>query len=378
MRQQLAQSEEVFRLLVQAVQDYAIYLMAPDGTILSWNTGAEKIKGYRQEEILGRSFSCFFPPEDRAADVPRRILNAAARRGSFTAEGWRLRKDRTRFWAHVTVTALLDEEGRLRGFAKVTRDVTERRKHEAQLQEVNAALEERVKQRTEELQALNEDLEAFTAAASHDLRAPLRQLIGFSEMLEYSLGDDLSPEARSFLGRIHQTGGRMNRIIDDLLTFSRLGRQELRKVRTDLRLLCQQVISEMHPEIDPARVVVTVRELATFDADPSLLRHVFHNLIGNAVKYSRSRDKARVDVGVLPQPSGEPAIYVRDNGVGFPDGKADLLFHPFQRLHSEQEFEGTGIGLATVQRIISRHGGRVWAENIPAGGAAFYFTLSES
>ncbi len=359
----LRASEERFRLLVGGVRDYAIYMLDPTGHVVSWNRGAEQIKGYAADEIIGQHVSRFYTPEDAGAGRPAAALEAATRAGRYEEENWRVRKDGSRFWADVVITAVRDERGMLLGFAKVTRDLSERRRAEAE-----------IRARTAQLEAANKELEAFSYSVSHDLRTPLRSIDGFSQVLQEDSAARLDEEGRGHLRRIRAATARMAQLIDDLLHLARVSRAELQSVPVDLAAVAQGIIAELRQR-EPGRAVEFVcADPALVRGDPALLRIVLENLLGNAWKFTASRRPARIEFGVAQQ-DGRPAYFVRDNGAGFDMTYADKLFGAFQRLHSAKEFEGTGIGLATVQRIIHRHGGRVWAESTVDKGATFYFTV---
>ena len=244
-----------------------------------------------------------------------------------------------------------------------------------QVRNLNQDLERRVAERTSELAAAYKELEAFTYSVSHDLRAPLRHVSGFAQTLAEEMGSHLSPTSRDYLERIQQGAVQMGVMVDDLLKLARLGRQPLNPRLTSLTEIVGAVIAELESEIAGRPVEWQIRELPAVACDPGLLGVVFTNLLSNAVKYTRPRDVAVIEVGETTR-DGERAFFVRDNGVGFDMRYADKLFGVFQRLHRTEDFEGTGVGLATVQRIIHKHGGRIWAEAMPDRGAAFYFTLN--
>jgi len=238
----------------------------------------------------------------------------------------------------------------------------------------NIELERRVRDRTAELESAYKELEAFSYSVSHDLRAPLRHIAGFTELLSGSINATCSEQAKDFVNRIRKSAHDMGKLIDDLLDFSRMGRAELRRSEVDLQELLETVLLEIQPEIGGRNILWQKGELPSVQADPALLHQVFVNLLTNAIKYTRPRDPAKIEIGSKIEPK-EVIVFVRDNGVGYDMQFADKLFGVFQRLHRQDEFEGTGVGLANVRRIISRHGGNTWAEGKLGEGATFYFSL---
>ncbi|MEP6672277.1 MAG: CHASE3 domain-containing protein [Chthoniobacter sp.] len=520
--QALTTSEERFRTIVESVEDYAILMLDAEGCVASWSRGAERTEGYKAEEIVGRHFSRFYPPEDVAAGKPERELAEARKTGRVEDEGWRVRKDGTRFFANVIISAIRDEEGQLKGYVKVARDITERHRIDqmhvhfralfdslpglylvlttdltivavsdaylkatmmerdgmlgrrlfdvfpdnpddpqatgetnlrASLNRVlktaradtmaiqkydirrpDGTFEERywspvnspvlgagrsieylihrvedvtdflkqkepsasargetpirvdrveaemfrstqqVQAANNQLRAANAELEAFSYSVSHDLRAPLRHIDGFADLLGNHAGATLDDKGRRYLKTIADSAKRMGALIDDLLVFSRIGRAEMRRTKVDLNALADEVVQELRVETNGRNVVWERHKLPLADGDPALLRQVLVNLLANAVKYTRPKDPAMIEIGYV-KTGEEDTFYVRDNGVGFDMTYVGKLFGVFQRLHRAEEFEGTGIGLANVQRIIVRHGGRVWAEGKLGEGATFSFTL---
>jgi PAS domain S-box-containing protein len=370
----LRESEERFRLLIDGVRDYAIILLDPKGHVVSWNAGAERIKGWTAREIIGRHFSVFYTPEDVKSGKAERELDTATREGRFEDHGWRVRKDGTRFWANVVVTLLRGEDGEVRGFSKITRDITDRMHVEEELRRARTDLERRVDERTRDLTAAYRELEAFSYSISHDLRAPLRSMDGFSNAILKIYGDKLDERGRDYLTRIRDSAVRMGQLIEGMLNLARLGRSEMKCERVDVAEVARAIIAELRgaePERDvefiappslPARV------------DPTMLRVVLENLLGNAWKYTSRQPKARIELSRAVK-GDQDVFLVRDDGVGFDMAFAGKLFGAFQRLHGVKEFAGTGIGLATVKRIVARHGGDVWGEGEAGRGATFYFSL---
>ena len=374
IEQLLRESEERLRTLVESVKDYAIIMLDPTGHVISWNAGAETIKGYKAEEILGRHFSCFYPEELARQGFPDQQLARAAAEGRAENEGWRLRKDGSQYWANVVITAMRSRSGQLLGFAKITQDLTTRKMAEQMLQQLNESL----RQQAVALETANKELEAFSYSVSHDLRSPLRHIDGFVDMLRKQSAEKLDDRGRRYLNIIADSARQMGCLIDDLLVFSRMGRTELRHTRVASTSLLDEVLKTVNGESNGHNIEWNVHVLPEVEADPSMLRQVWANLIANAVKYSRTRNPAKIEVGCEEKNGSEYVFFVRDNGVGFDMQYVHKLFGVFQRLHRAEDFEGTGIGLANVRRIVSRHGGRTWAEGQPNQGATFYFSLPKS
>ncbi len=267
-----------------------------------------------------------------------------------------------------------DAGGTVTGIFVQGHDVTEQHFAQHAVKELNEALERRVQERTVELQEANRELESFSYSVSHDLRAPLRHIAGFAELLHQRAGKGLDETARDYLQTIAESAAEGGKLVDDLLAFSRMGRAELKRLEVDLSEVVHEVQRELAPELKGRQVTWHVAPLPEVEADPALLRSAVKNLLANAVKYTRRKEDALIEVGAASE-AGEAHVWVKDNGVGFDMRYADKLFGVFQRLHPEDDFEGTGIGLAHVRRIVSRHGGRVWAEGRPDEGATFHFTL---
>jgi light-regulated signal transduction histidine kinase (bacteriophytochrome) len=257
---------------------------------------------------------------------------------------------------------------------RLEQEVAERKRAEEEVRRLNSELEKRVAERTMELITTNQELESFTYSVSHDLRAPLRHVDGYAQILEEEFAPQLPDEARRYTGRIREGSQRMTRLVEDLLNLSRVGKQSLNRQKLDLTPWVEGLVNEFKTETTGRKIEWRVGRLPTVECDPSLMKQAFINLLANAIKYTRPRAEAVIEIGQI-QRDGENAIFVRDNGVGFDMKYSGKLFGVFQRLHRAEDFEGTGVGLATVARIIRKHGGRIWAEAEPDQGAAFYFTL---
>jgi PAS domain S-box-containing protein len=359
----LRQNEERFRLIVSNVKDYANVMLDTEGLIVSWNQGAERIKGYRAEEIIGQHFSRFYGAEDLRNGVPARELKQAAETGRFEGEGWRVRKDGSRFLANIVITTLRDEKGRLRGFGKITRDITERRQAEEALMKTMA-----------ELKRSNEELGQFAYVASHDLQEPLRMVASYTQLLAQRYKGHLDSDADEFIGYAVDGCNRMQRLIQDLLSYSRAGTNigTLRKIPVEKAL--EEAMANLQVTIKESGAVVTHDSLPVIVTDDAQLVQLFQNLIGNAIKY-HGAETPRVHVSATDNAGQEWIFSVRDNGLGIEPRYFERIFILFQRLHGQTEFEGTGIGLAMCKKIVDRLGGRIWVESQLNLGSTFLFAL---
>jgi PAS domain S-box-containing protein len=507
----LYHSEERFRLLVESVQDYALYMLDPAGRVASWNQGAERMTGYRSDEILGRHFSQFYAREDTDAGKPDAALETASTVGRFEDEGWRVRKDGSRFWAGVVITAIRDESGTLRGFGKVTRDLTERTQTAQRLEESQARLEgfmnhspsvmfikslegryqyvndqfcssfglerdtvlertdaeifsadqaarfkandasviaagtalefeetaeyrngrhisiackfpirdvhgrvtalggvvtditerKRIEQEllhmceramtpnrsahvdnTDESKSTQRDdkntdselVDEFALMISRDLGPPLRNI----EALAVEVRDEMAElnAMATHLDRIAHSAAGLTKLTKDLLMFSHSSQRYRSDCRAaDLELIVASACFELGVAARSPAIHWKIGKLPQVAGDPALLRVVFENVLSNAIKFSRQRNPAVIEVTASAGSGDEIVVEIKDNGVGFSEQHAHRLFRAFQHLHGDSQYEGIGIGLATAKRIIERHGGRIWAKSRPDEGASFYFTL---
>jgi PAS domain S-box-containing protein len=388
------QSEELLREQAQVLSQAQVLVLDLQRRIVLWPRGAERLYGFSSQEALGAVshdlFHSQFP--EPLETIEKKLFETGTwdgelihrkRDGSvaIVASAWVLHRNDegkpTRILeTNTDITARKEAEERLAGQTEeLARQSEELARSEQALRKLNDELEHRVNVRTTELQAANKELEAFTYSVSHDLRAPLRHINGFTRILAEDFGTSLPEEAQQHLKRIEQGTNRMGRLVDELLSLTRVGRQSLALQVTGLDSIVREVIAMLESEIEGRKVEWKIAKLPFVECDPTLIRQVFQNLISNALKYSRPRSISVIEIGQT-ESNGQPSVFVRDNGVGFSMKYADKLFGVFQRLHRAEDFEGTGVGLATVHRIIQKHGGRIWAESELDGGATFYFTLA--
>ncbi len=366
-------SERRFRALIEHGAD-GISVIDARNNILYLSPAVAAIEGYTAEELAGQNGLDNTHPDDLPL-VGQLVDRLVANPGKPIPVLWRRRhKDGRWLWLEGVATNLLDDPA-VKGIVTNYRDVTERKRAEAEIQLLNRDLERRVSERTAQLENANTELESFSYSVSHDLRAPLRHVQGFVEMLGEELQGGLSAKAERYMKTIASAAGEMGQLIDDLLSFSKMGRAEMRETTVDLDAVVRKTRERLERSVGERRVEWQVEALPRVQGDPAMLNQVLANLLDNAVKYTRPRDPARIEVGCSGREGERVVLYVRDNGAGFEMKYADKLFGVFQRLHRAEEFEGTGIGLATVRRIVGRHGGRVWAESALDRGSTFYFTV---
>lgn len=358
------------RSLIEASLD-PLVTISKDGKIMDVNRATELATGAERDELIGSDFSLYFSEPEKARSGYRHVFAQETVRDYPLAL-----RHRSGQLMDVLYNASVyrNSAGKVEGVFAAARDVTQRKRAEEELRKLNQELEQRVLNRTAQLQASNQELEAFTYSVSHDLRAPLRHISGFSKILSEDFAPVLPADAQHLVERISEGTRRMGMLVDDLLNLGRIGRHEVRLQVTGLDSLVADVLRELQPETEKRNVQWKIGRLPYVECDPPLLRQVFQNLLSNALKFTRPREKAIIEVGKEIR-NGVSVVFVGDNGVGFSMKYADKLFGVFQRLHRAEDFEGTGVGLATVDRIIRKHGGRIWAEAELDKGAKFYFTL---
>jgi len=496
---QLKQAKEYSKLIIQGIKDYGIFMLDTEGRVLSWNRGAENIKGYKAEEIIGKNISVFYIEEEKNIDRPKHDLEMALKYGRYETEGWHIRKDKSVFWADVVYNPMFDENGKHYGYTEVARDLTSRKKYEEEIKKSNDFLDsvlenipnmvfvkdandlrflrfnkageqllgisqkdllgkndydffsseqadrftskdkavlkgdvvvdipeeeiqtkhgerwlhtrkipiknvagkplyllgiseditvkkkvdEKIKKLNDELtesvvqlELANKELESFSYSVSHDLRAPLRAIRGYTKILMEDYAPALEDDAKKIMTGVASNAERMSHLIDDLLQFSRMGKKEMNLALVNMNEVVDFSLNEAKAAYG-SNVKIKINELPSVMADYSLMCNVFSNLISNAIKYSGKVPKPVIEISGSKK-SSEVIYCVKDNGVGFDMKYYDKLFGIFQRLHTTKEFEGTGVGLALVKRIVSRHGGRVWAEAEPDKGATFFIALNSN
>jgi PAS domain S-box-containing protein len=377
--------EEKSFMLQSVLDSMAEGLVAANeqGKFIIWNPAAEKLVGLGAVDLPPSQWSdhygVFFP--DKVTLIPpgqnplERAIHGEVVHCEVFLRNPQLERE---VWLEINSSPLRGKDGALRGGVAAFRDISQRKADELEIRSLNNSLEDRIAKRTEQLEAANRELEAFSYSISHDLRAPLRHIGGFSRILMSDFGSELSPEVKDFLRRIDDGVIRMGLLVDGLLSLAKLGRRPLALRSSELNPIVEQTISLLQPEYEGRDIEWRIARLPALECDPVLIAQVFQNLLSNALKYSRGRTKAVIEVDSLREPGKAAVILVRDNGAGFDMRYAEKLFGVFQRMHTESEFEGTGIGLATVHRIIQKHAGRIWAEADTDHGATFYFTVGSN
>ena len=384
--QQIQRNEDRYYNMLNELQDYAVILLDTSGTIQNWNTGAEKIKGYKAEEVIGKNFTIFYTPEDRERGLPLQLIKEAAQKGRAVSEGWRMRKNGERFWSSVVFTALHDDENNVTGFLKITRNLTEKKKAEDQQLEYLKSIE----QKNLELQRTNAELESFNYIASHDLQEPLRKIQAFSQLIVEKEKDHLSSTGKDYFSRMNSAASRMQNLLESLIRYSQTSNQPQYLTRVSLNNVLEQVKEDLSEAISDTGATVETDDLPEINGDEVQLLQLFSNLISNAMKYRKAgiaphitikaSSLSEADVGV-PDEKVSPNywhITVTDNGIGFEQKYAYKIFELFQRLHGASSYKGTGIGLAICKKIMRNHHGFITAIGNPDKGAVFnlFFPIS--
>ncbi|MFT4031679.1 MAG: PAS domain S-box protein [Siphonobacter sp.] len=373
----LRRSEEQYRLLVGNVRDYGIFMLDTKGYIQSWNEGARLIKGYTAEEIIGKHFSTFYTENDLENEKPVWELQFAIQTGQYEEEGWRVRKDGSRFWANVLITSVYNDTNELIGFAKITRDLTERRKSEEALRNS----EEKYRLLANTLEQTNQELQHFVYIASHDLQEPLRKIQLFGGILQNKFAGGLTEDGAQLIKRMQGTSLRMQKLIKDLLTFSRLTNEQHSLQSVNLMQIVQGVLSDLELVIQEKGAQIQVNSLPVIEGIEIHLQQLFQNLLSNSLKFSLQDRKPFVEISSYYQKTAPPeistkksnwlVIEIKDNGIGFEEKYSDRIFKMFQRLDTKTEYAGNGIGLAICKKVMEWHEGGITVRSIPNEGTTF-------
>ncbi|HEU4903912.1 MAG TPA: PAS domain S-box protein [Flavisolibacter sp.] len=375
----LRQSEERYRALVEQLTDYGIFMLDEKGRIVSWNEGAKRIKGYMAEEIIGKYFSIFYPEEDVVSGKPGMELKIAKAEGKYEEEGWRIRKDGSRFWASVVITAVYSKEGIHIGFSKVTRDLTERKESERALRESYERFRQlagELKVTNTELRYANQELEQFTSIVSHDLQEPIRTIKSFLQLINLKLGQGQYDDLETYITKSINAAHRMRELIHNLLQYSQLAKNEVVVEKIAVLDVVNEALQNLKTAVEASRAKITVEsDVEEIEGDRVQMVQLIQNLLSNALKFTKEEDP-KVIIRCREE-NGYVKFAVTDNGIGIAQGDLEKVFEIFRRLHTKKDYPGTGIGLAICKKIVDRHHGRIWPESEPGKGTTFYFTLNE-
>jgi PAS domain S-box-containing protein len=375
---EIQKQQDRYYKMIDEVKDYAILLLSPEGIIENWNSGAERIKGYTSEEIVGKNFRIFYPPEDRKNEIPEMLIREATLNGKASHEGWRVRKDQTRFWGNIVITALHDKDGNIIGFSKVTRDLTQKKLAEDNLRAYTTSLE----LKNQELDQKNMELESFSYIASHDLQEPVRKIRIWASRIEET--EVISDNIKDTLTRIQRACVRMQELIRGVLQYSHTDMSKVPRELTDLDLVMEEVMSDLSDVIEEKKIEIEMGHLPTLNLVRLQFVQLFSNIISNAIKYRREDIplKIKITSALLMEENGSPGskkafykITISDNGIGFMQEYSDRMFELFRRLESGATYSGTGIGLAICKKIVKNHQGTITATGQPGKGSSFEIKL---
>ncbi len=371
------QAAKVLVQLHSSVKDFAVIVLSPDGRVGMWNEGAQRLLGYTAEEITGQPGALVFPPDAQAQGVPAEELRNAVREGRAENDMFLQRKDGSRFFASGVTSPILGESGELEGFVKILRDLTLRKEMDDELRRLNTSLEERVRQRTAELEETLRELGAFAYSVAHDLRAPLRAMSGFAQALQEDYRDRIDAKGQQFLQRITDSAHRMDVMIQDLLEYSRLTQADIACVQMDPTLTIENVVAQLTDDISSQQASIVIEKpLPLVLAHEITLGQVFSNLLSNAIKFVAPRVRPQIRIRGERRP-GWVRLWVEDNGIGIAPEHHGKIFGIFERLHPATEYPGTGIGLAIVNRAMDRMRGKAGVESSPGQGSRFWIDLRD-
>lgn len=375
----LRQSEIRYRSLVEQVGDYGIFMLDTKGRIVSWNEGAKRIKGYAAEEIIGKYFSVFYPEEEIIGGKPVRELQIARASGKYEEEGWRLRKDGSRFWANIVITALYDPEGRHTGFSKVTRDLTERKLAEQALQQSSnqyRQLAAELSESNDRLSVVNRELEEFTAVVSHDLKEPVRTIKSHLLLMKQNLQQENFETIPISLAKSLRGVQRMQELIDNLLYYSQISNVNLQKQKLKASDVIAEAVQNLDDAIQKSGAELIINQQVDYlYGDRVQLVQLLQNLLSNAIKFTE-KEKPEVIISAFSQDE-HIELVVQDNGIGIPNEHLEKVFGVFRRLHFASKYPGNGVGLAICKKVVERHNGRIWVESKPGQGTSFHVILPQ-
>lgn len=362
------------RVIDNSVEGIAICnLKAPSNPIHYVNKAFLSLYGFKKEEVIGKNHSILFGPQSDSYTYEK-LIKAKTNHEFFEGEIELYKKDGTRFWNALTMLPLPDSKGEITHYVSFHSDVSKRKKAEIELKLLNELLEKKVEERTRKLTEANKELETFNYTVSHDLQSPLRVINGYAKLLHRKYAETLDAEGQHYLNVIEESSVKMSRLVRELLAFAKLGRAKIDKSDVHMKTLVEMVLDEVKQSYPNFKGNVQIKPLKTIEADFGLMKQVWSNLIDNAIKYSSKKEQPQIEIGCFDK-DDTSVFYIKDNGIGFDTADAEKLFEVFRRLGNAHEFEGTGIGLASVQRIIQLHGGKIWAESHLGAGATFYFSL---
>lgn len=369
-------SPECFQLMVESIRDYAIFALDAEGRVANWNAAAERVKGWKEEEVIGKNFAIFHTPEDRAEGKPARELQLAREHGRYEEIGERVRSDGSRYPARVSLAPMRAGGGEVVGYVKVIQNLTEQESREAELERLKDSLERRVAERTRELESVVAQLESFSYSISHDLRGPLRAMEGFSTLLLENHSGQLDASGRHYLERISAAARRMDRLVQDVLALSRVQRARLQVHAVDLNRLIPELVDQYHHLHDGAARIEIERPLLPVQAHEPSLVQCLSNLLANAVKFAREGVQPVITIATAKVGESFVRIWVRDNGVGIRPEDRERIFRMFEQVLTPRSAGGSGIGLAIVKAAVERMGGSVGVESEPGVGSSFYLQLA--
>jgi PAS domain S-box-containing protein len=375
----LRQSEERYRALVEQLTDYGIFMLDEKGRITSWNEGARRIKGYSADEIIGKYFSIFYPEEEIIKGKPTYELKVAKAEGKYEEEGWRLRKDGSRFWANIVITAVYNNQGVHIGYSKVTRDLTERKEAEKALKqsyERYRQLANELREANTGLQYANQELEQFTSIVSHDLQEPIRTIKSFLQLIDIKLSQGQYNDLTAYIQKSIGAANRMRELIHNLLHYSQLAKNEVVLEKISVMDVVNEVLQNLKSAVERSGARIAVEsEVDEFEGDRVQIVQLIQNLLSNALKFTHDTNP-QVTIRCQRE-DGHVKFSIADNGIGIAASDMAKVFEIFRRLHTEKVYPGTGIGLAICKKIVDRHGGRIWPESEIGKGTTFHFTLNE-